>query len=184
MNRRQSIVKRDQAAGRQSDANPERRARDHFLEASMSDGNDTVLNDLVEDKKAVSPEEPLINENLTEVTKVALTLLSDREQEILRMRYGLNDANREYTLQECGEKFQVTRERIRQIEERALIKLRARTILINFTISPNIKVVLFALCAATKKAQNAQASKKILLLSLRTPIAATPISNAPLLCCF
>jgi RNA polymerase primary sigma factor len=91
----------------------------------MSDGNDTVLNDLVEDKKAVSPEEPLINENLTEVTKVALTLLSDREQEILRMRYGLNDANREYTLQECGEKFQVTRERIRQIEERALIKLRA-----------------------------------------------------------
>jgi RNA polymerase primary sigma factor len=95
------------------------------LEASMSDGNDTVLNDLVEDKKAVSPEEPLINENLTEVTKVALTLLSDREQEILRMRYGLNDANREYTLQECGEKFQVTRERIRQIEERALIKLRA-----------------------------------------------------------
>ena len=94
------------------------------LEASMSDNKDTVLNDLVEDKKAVSPEEPLMTANLSEVTQSALSMLSAREQEILRMRYGLNEANREYTLQECGEKFQVTRERIRQIEERALLKLR------------------------------------------------------------
>jgi RNA polymerase primary sigma factor len=54
----------------------------------------------------------------------ALQLLSPREQQIVRMRYGLNEAEREYTLQEVGEVFQVTRERIRQIEEKALLKLR------------------------------------------------------------
>jgi RNA polymerase primary sigma factor len=94
------------------------------LEASITDSRDTVLNDFVQDKKAVSPEEPVLNENLREVTNTALQTLSPREQEIVRMRYGLNEAGREYTLQECGEKFQVTRERIRQIEERALMKLR------------------------------------------------------------
>jgi RNA polymerase primary sigma factor len=94
------------------------------LEASITDNRDTVLNDFVQDKKAVSPEEPVLNENLRNVTNTALQSLSPREQEIVRMRYGLNEAGREYTLQECGEKFQVTRERIRQIEERALMKLR------------------------------------------------------------
>jgi RNA polymerase primary sigma factor len=94
------------------------------LEASISDNRDTVLNDFVQDKKAVSPEKPVLNENLREVTSTALLSLSPREQEIVRMRYGLNEAGKEYTLQECGEKFQVTRERIRQIEERALMKLR------------------------------------------------------------
>jgi RNA polymerase primary sigma factor len=52
-------------------------------------------------------------------------MLSPREQEIVRLRYGLNDAGKEYTLQEVGEIFHVTRERIRQIEERALLKLRS-----------------------------------------------------------
>jgi RNA polymerase primary sigma factor len=94
------------------------------LEASVTDNRDTILNDFVQDKKAVSPEEPVLNENLREVTDSALQSLSPREQEIVRMRYGLNEAGKEYTLQECGEKFQVTRERIRQIEERALMKLR------------------------------------------------------------
>ncbi len=94
------------------------------LEANITDNRDTVLNDFVQDKKAISPEEPVLNENLRNVTDSALQSLSPREQEIVRMRYGLNEAGKEYTLQECGEKFQVTRERIRQIEERALIKLR------------------------------------------------------------
>jgi DNA-directed RNA polymerase specialized sigma subunit len=51
-------------------------------------------------------------------------LLLTREQEIIRMRYGLNETEKEHTLKECGEKFQVTRERIRQIEEKAIAKLR------------------------------------------------------------
>ncbi len=94
------------------------------LESSIADSSDAVLNDFVQDKKAVSPEEPVMTENLRRVADAALQSLSPREQEIVRMRYGMNEAGREYTLQECGEKFQVTRERIRQIEERALIKLR------------------------------------------------------------
>jgi RNA polymerase primary sigma factor len=63
--------------------------------------------------------------NLREVTNSALQTLSPREQEIVRMRYGLNENGKEYTLQEVGEIFQVTRERIRQIEEKALLKLRS-----------------------------------------------------------
>jgi RNA polymerase primary sigma factor len=94
------------------------------LEANLTSNQDTVLNDFVEDKKAVSPEEPVISSNLREVANSALQSLSPREQEILRMRYGLNEAGKEYTLQECGDIFRVTRERIRQIEERALQKLR------------------------------------------------------------
>jgi RNA polymerase primary sigma factor len=94
------------------------------LDSNITDSKDTVLNDFVQDKKAVSPENPVMNENLREIANTALQSLSPREQEIVRMRYGLNEAGKEYTLQECGEKFQVTRERIRQIEERALLKLR------------------------------------------------------------
>jgi RNA polymerase primary sigma factor len=62
--------------------------------------------------------------NLRDATDSALQTLSPREQEIVRMRYGLNEAGKEYTLQEVGEMFQVTRERIRQIEIKALKKLR------------------------------------------------------------
>jgi RNA polymerase primary sigma factor len=94
------------------------------LEACMPADKDSVLNNFIEDKKAVSPEEPVLSDNLREVTSSALRDLSPREQEIVRMRYGMNDAGKEYTLQECGEKFRVTRERIRQIEENALMKLR------------------------------------------------------------
>jgi RNA polymerase primary sigma factor len=94
------------------------------LEACMPADKDSVLNNFIEDKKAVSPEEPVLSDNLREVTSSALRALSPREQEIVRMRYGMNDAGKEYTLQECGEKFRVTRERIRQIEENALMKLR------------------------------------------------------------
>ncbi len=95
------------------------------LEASIADNKDAVLNKFIEDKTAVSPDEDVMKHNLREVTISALQSLSPREQEIVRMRYGLNDNGKEYTLQEVGEIFQVTRERIRQIEEKALLKLRS-----------------------------------------------------------
>ncbi len=95
------------------------------LEASIADNKDAVLNKFIEDKNAVSPDEDVMRHNLREATDSALETLSPREQEIVRMRYGLNEAGKEYTLQEVGEMFQVTRERIRQIEEKALLKLRS-----------------------------------------------------------
>ncbi|MDR1726648.1 MAG: sigma-70 family RNA polymerase sigma factor [Acidobacteriota bacterium] len=95
------------------------------LEASIADNKDAVLNKFIEDKNAVSPDEDVMKHNLREVTNLALQSLSPREQEIVRMRYGLNETGKEYTLQEVGEIFQVTRERIRQIEEKALLKLRS-----------------------------------------------------------
>ena len=95
------------------------------LEASIADNRDAVLNKFIEDKNAVSPDEDVMKHNLREVTDAALQSLSPREQEIVRMRYGLNEKGKEYTLQEVGEIFQVTRERIRQIEEKALLKLKS-----------------------------------------------------------
>jgi|WetSurMetagenome_2_1015567.scaffolds.fasta_scaffold24941_3 RNA polymerase primary sigma factor len=95
------------------------------LEASIADNKDAALNKFIEDKNAVSPDEDVMKHNLREVTNSALQTLSPREQEIVRMRYGLNETGKEYTLQEVGELFQVTRERIRQIEEKALLKLRS-----------------------------------------------------------
>ncbi len=95
------------------------------LEASIADNKDAVLKKFIEDKTAVSPDEDVMKHNLREVTNSALQTLSSREQEIVRMRYGLNENGKEYTLQEVGEIFQVTRERIRQIEEKALFKLRS-----------------------------------------------------------
>jgi len=65
-----------------------------------------------------------MHRSLSEAMPSALLLLSSREPEIVRMRYGLNETGKEHRLQECGEKFQGTRERIRQIEQKALLKLR------------------------------------------------------------
>jgi RNA polymerase primary sigma factor len=95
------------------------------LEASMADNQESTLIHFLEDHNALPPDEPVMAENLKSMANDSLQLLSPREQEIVRMRYGLNETGRESTLQECGEKFKVTRERIRQIEERALLKLRA-----------------------------------------------------------
>jgi RNA polymerase primary sigma factor len=95
------------------------------LEATISDNKDAVLNKFIEDKSAISPDDDVMKHSLREVTCAALETLSPREQEIVRMRYGLNETGKEYTLQEVGEMFQVTRERIRQIEEKALLKLRS-----------------------------------------------------------
>jgi RNA polymerase primary sigma factor len=93
------------------------------LEASIGDNPDALLNRFIEDKNAVSPDEGVMNNNLREVTDSVLQSLSPREQQIVRMRYGLNETGKEYTLREVSEVFQVTRERIRQIEEKALLKL-------------------------------------------------------------
>jgi RNA polymerase primary sigma factor len=95
------------------------------LEATIGDNPDSFLNRFIEDKNAVAPDKGVLDQNLSEVTNSALNMLSPREQQIVRLRYGLNESGKEYTLQEVGEIFQVTRERIRQIEERALLKLRS-----------------------------------------------------------
>jgi len=95
------------------------------LEASIADNKDAVLNKFIEDKNVISPDDDVMKHNMRDVTDSALQTLSPREQEIVRMRYGLNESGKEYTLQEVGEMFQVTRERIRQIEEKALLKLRS-----------------------------------------------------------
>jgi RNA polymerase primary sigma factor len=94
------------------------------LEAGTAHGEDLILKTSVEDKMAISPQESVLKNDLRKAADSALRCLSPREQEIVRMRYGLNEAGKEYSLQECGDKFQVTRERIRQIEEKALGKLR------------------------------------------------------------
>jgi RNA polymerase primary sigma factor len=95
------------------------------LEASTANNQETILSKFLEDHNSVSPEDPVLSDNLREMTDYALEVLSPREQEIMRMRYGLNDSGTEFTLKQCGEKFKVTRERIRQIEEKALSKLRS-----------------------------------------------------------
>jgi RNA polymerase primary sigma factor len=94
------------------------------LDKCIGEDQDAALGNFIEDEKAISPEISVMDDNLGELTKSALLLLTPREQEILRMRFGLNEAHKEHTLEECGDKFLVTRERIRQIEEKALRKLR------------------------------------------------------------
>jgi RNA polymerase primary sigma factor len=94
------------------------------LDKCIGEDQNAVLGNFIEDEKAISPEMSVMDDNLGELTRSALLSLAPREQEILRMRYGLNEARKEHTLKECGEKFLVTRERIRQIEEKALLKLR------------------------------------------------------------
>jgi len=96
------------------------------LEATIAGNNDdeTILSRFLDDRNAVSPDSPIIMEDLQKITDFALRTLPPREEEIVRMRYGLNETGTEYTLKECGAKFNVTRERIRQIEVKALVKLR------------------------------------------------------------
>lgn len=98
------------------------------LDASVGrdgDDDDSVLGDFVEDEDAQSPEEAASSQLLKEQVRAILSTLSDREQKILRMRFGL-DNGKSHTLEEVGQEFSVTRERIRQIEAKALAKLRKR----------------------------------------------------------
>jgi RNA polymerase primary sigma factor len=87
-------------------------------------GGEAELGDFLEEKKIPSPSDTVIHHNLKEQIEKSFQDLSDRESKILRMRFGLNHG-REYTLDEVGKLFNVTRERIRQIEMKALKKLRA-----------------------------------------------------------
>ena len=87
------------------------------------DEEDSVLGDFIEDEDTVSPEDSATNQLLKEQVADVLSSLSDREQKIVRMRFGL-DNGKSHTLEEVGQEFAVTRERIRQIEAKALAKLR------------------------------------------------------------
>ena len=87
------------------------------------DEEDSVLGDFIEDEETVSPEDSATNQLLKEQVQDVLSSLSDREQKIVRMRFGL-DNGKSHTLEEVGQEFAVTRERIRQIEAKALAKLR------------------------------------------------------------
>jgi RNA polymerase primary sigma factor len=93
------------------------------LETPIGEEGDSHLGDLIEDRAQVSPAEAVINANLQERTAHVLRTLSPREEKILRMRFGIEDGS-ERTLEEVGRSFDVTRERIRQIEAKALRKLR------------------------------------------------------------
>lgn len=96
----------------------------HSLDQSVRDDEeDSVLGDFVEDEDTVSPEESAANQLLKEQVKDLLGSLSEREQKIIRLRFGLEDG-KSHTLEEVGQEFSVTRERIRQIEAKALAKLR------------------------------------------------------------
>src|SRR5437667_23221 len=86
-------------------------------------GEDSELGDFLEDKSAGSPNESLLNQDLTTQVERALSTLSPKEKEILRLRFGIGEEG-EHTLEEVGQRFAVTRERIRQIEAKALRKLR------------------------------------------------------------
>ena len=86
-------------------------------------GEDSELGDFLEDKQAESPNDNLITQDLTTQVERALSTLSPKEKEILRLRFGIGDEG-EHTLEEVGRRFSVTRERIRQIETKALRKLR------------------------------------------------------------
>jgi len=93
------------------------------LETPIGEEGDSHLGDLIEDRAQVSPAEAAINTNLQERTAHVLRTLSAREEKIIRMRFGMEDGS-ERTLEEVGRSFDVTRERIRQIEAKALRKLR------------------------------------------------------------
>ena len=93
------------------------------LETPIGAEGDSHLGDLIEDRGSVSPAESVIHVNLKEQTERVLRTLSPREEKIVRMRFGMEDGS-EHTLEEVGQMFNVTRERIRQIEAKALRKLR------------------------------------------------------------
>ena len=94
------------------------------LDASIRDDEDeSVLADFIEDEDAVTPEESATGQLLKEQVRDMLSALTEREQKILKLRFGLEDG-KSHTLEEVGQEFSVTRERIRQIEAKALAKLR------------------------------------------------------------
>ena len=93
------------------------------LETPIGEEEDSHLGDFIEDKAVSSPSDAVLNLNLSEQTRKVLATLSPREEKVLRMRFGIGEKS-DHTLEEVGQDFEVTRERIRQIEAKALRKLR------------------------------------------------------------
>jgi RNA polymerase primary sigma factor len=93
------------------------------LETPIGDEEDSHLGDFIEDTNAILPIDAVIQSNLRETTTRALASLTPREERIIRMRFGIG-MNKDHTLEEVGQHFAVTRERIRQIEAKALRKLK------------------------------------------------------------
>ena len=96
------------------------------LETPIGEEEDSHLGDFIEDKSVISPAEAVISRNLAEQTRKVLATLTPREEKVLRMRFGIGEKS-DHTLEEVGQDFDVTRERIRQIEAKALRKLRHPT---------------------------------------------------------
>ncbi|MGI6680014.1 MAG: RNA polymerase sigma factor RpoD [Bdellovibrionota bacterium] len=93
------------------------------LETPIGEEDDSHLGDFIEDKKSLCPSNAVVNTNLQEQTRKVLQTLTPREEKVLRMRFGIGEKS-DHTLEEVGQNFDVTRERIRQIEAKALRKLR------------------------------------------------------------
>jgi RNA polymerase primary sigma factor len=93
------------------------------LETPVGEDEDSSLCDFIEDKSAVSPQDAVVERNLADQTLEVLATLSPREERVLKMRFGIGERSN-HTLEEVGQDFEVTRERIRQIEAKALRKLR------------------------------------------------------------
>jgi RNA polymerase primary sigma factor len=93
------------------------------LETPIGEEEDSHLGDFIPDTNVVSPSEAVINLNLKEQTDDVLKTLTPREERVIKMRFGVGEGS-EHTLEEVGQSFAVTRERIRQIEAKALRKLR------------------------------------------------------------
>jgi RNA polymerase primary sigma factor len=96
------------------------------METPIGDDDDSHLGDFIEDQATLSPGDAALFASLREVTKEVLDSLTPREAKVLRMRFGI-EMNTDHTLEEVGKQFDVTRERIRQIEAKALRKLRHPT---------------------------------------------------------
>jgi len=93
------------------------------LETPIGDEEDSHLGDFIEDRRAVAPADAVVNMNLQDQTRKVLATLTPREEQVLRLRFGIGEKT-DHTLEEVGSRFSVTRERIRQIEAKALRKLR------------------------------------------------------------
>ena len=98
-------------------------AKERIVELGLGDDEDSHLGDFIEDTSVASPIDQATMESLRETTHAVLAQLTPREAKVLRMRFGI-DMNTDHTLEEVGKQFDVTRERIRQIEAKALRKLR------------------------------------------------------------
>ena len=93
------------------------------LESPIRNEDDSMIGDFIEDKNAIQPLQSAMKSNLMHITTLVLATLTSREERVLRMRFGIGIVN-DHTLEEVGLQFAVTRERIRQIESKALRKLR------------------------------------------------------------